>query len=120
LISLAQHLKQPNLRDPLPVDPKTCSEIAELTEHINLMIIEGAYAASRSDDGHGRFSLTPQELNKLSNHLTGIINYTQLLLDEGRQGDDKESMEMLNKVRENGERMGSILQKKIGGKKNDE
>jgi hypothetical protein len=120
LISLAQHLQQPNLRDPLPVDPKSCREIAELTEHINLMIIEGAYAASTSDVGHGRLSLTPQELNKLSNHLTGIINYTQLLLDEGQQNGDEDSFEMLSKVRENGERMGSILQKKIGGKKDNE
>ncbi len=120
LISLAQHLQKPNLRDPLPVDPKACREIADLTEHINIMIIEGAYAASSSDEAHGRFSLLPHELNKLSNHLTGIINYTQLLIDEGQQEGDEESLEMLLKVRENGERMGNILQKKIGGKKDDD
>jgi len=120
LMSLVQHLQQPNLRDPLQVDPRACREIADLTEHINLMIIEGAYAASRSDEGHGRFTLSPQELNKLSNHLTGIINYTQLLIDEGQQSGDDESLEMLVKVRENGERMGNILQKKLGGKKEDE
>jgi hypothetical protein len=119
LISLAQHLQQPNLRDPIQVDSKSCREIAELTEHINLMIIEGAYAASRSDESSGRYSLSPQELNKINNHLTGIINYTQLLIDEGQQDGDEESLEMLAKVRENGERMGSILQKKTGGKKDD-
>ena len=119
LITLAQQLQQPNLRDPLPVDQKSCREIADLTEHINKMIVEGAYVASRSEDGPGRFSLSPQELNKLSNHLTGIINYTQLLIDEGQQSGDEESLEMLGKVRENGERMGDILQKKIGGKKDD-
>lgn len=120
LIALAQHLQQPNVRDPLPIAPKSCQEIAELTEHINSMIIEGAYTASRSDESGGRFSLSPQELNKLSNHLTGIINYTQLLLDEGQQNGDEESLEMLLKVRENGERIGSIVQKKTGGKKDDE
>ncbi len=120
LMALTRHLRQPYLRDPMPVDQKSCTEIAELTEHINQMIIEGAYAASRSDDAHGRFSLSPQELNKLSNHLTGIINYTQLLIDEGLQGGDEEILEMLLKVRENGERMGSIMQKKIGGKKDDD
>lgn len=120
LIALAQHLQQPNVRDPLPVDPKSCREIADLTEHINLMIIEGAYTASRSEESGGRFSLSPQELNKLNNHLTGIINYTQLLLDEGRQSGDEESLELLLKVRENGERIEGILQKKTGGKKNDE
>jgi hypothetical protein len=120
LIALAQHLQQPNVRDPLPIAPKSCQEIAELTEHINSMIIEGAYTASKSDESGGRFSLSPQELNKLSNHLTGIINYTQLLLDEGQQNGDEERMEMLLKVRENGERIGSILQKKTGGKKDDE
>jgi hypothetical protein len=120
LMTLAQQLQQPNLRDPLPVDQKSCREIADLTEHINSMIVEGAYAASRSDEGHGRFSLSPQELNKLSNHLTGIINYTQLLIDEGQQSGDEENLELLGKVRENGERMGDILQKKIGGKKEDD
>ena len=120
LMTLAQQLQQPNLRDPLPVDQKSCREIADLTEHINSMIVEGAYAASRSDEGHGRFSLSPQELNKLSNHLTGIINYTQLLIDEGQQSGDEENFELLGKVRENGERMGDILQKKIGGKKEDD
>jgi hypothetical protein len=120
LIALAQHLQQPNVRDPLPIAPKSCQEIAELTEHINSMIIEGAYTASKSDESGGRFSLSPQELNKLSNHLTGIINYTQLHLDEGQQNGDEERMEMLLKVRENGERIGSILQKKTGGKKDDE
>lgn len=120
LIALAQHLQQPNVRDPLPIAPKSCQEIAELTEHINSMIIEGAYTASKSDESGGRFSLSPQELNKLSNHLTGIINYTQLLLDEGQQNGDEESLEMLLKVRENGERIGSIVQKKTGGKKDDE
>ncbi len=119
LMTLAQQLQQPNLRDPLPVDQKSCREIADLTEHINKMIVDGAYAASSSEDGHGRFSLTPQELNKLSNQLTGIINYTQLLIDEGQQNGDEESLEMLGKVREHGERMGDILQKKIGGKKDD-
>ena len=93
----------------------------DLIENINKMIVEGAYAVSRSEEGQGRFSLTPQEMNKLSNHLTGIINYTQLLLDEeGLHNGDEESLEMLEKVRENGERMGDILQKKIGGKKNDD
>lgn len=120
LIALAQHLQQPNVRDPLPIAPKSCQEIAELTQHINSMIIEGAYTASKSDESGGRFSLSPQELNKLSNHLTGIINYTQLLLDEGQQNGDEESLEMLLKVRENGERIGSIVQKKTGGKKDDE
>ncbi|MCL7489123.1 MAG: hypothetical protein M8357_13230 [Desulfobulbaceae bacterium] len=119
LMSLVHHLQQPDLREPLQVDPKSCREIADLTERINSMIIEGAYAASRSDEGHGRFSLTPQELNKLSNHLNGIINYTQLLIDEGGQSGDEECLDMLGKVRENGERMGNILQKKVGGKKED-
>lgn len=120
LMTLAQQLQQTKLRDPLPVDPKSCREIAELTEHINKMIVEGAYVASRSDDSHGRFTLSPQELNKISNHITGIINYTQLLIDEGQLSGSVESLEILGKVRENGERMGDILQKKIGGKKNDD
>lgn len=120
LMTLAQQLQQPNLRDPIPVDQKSCREIADLTEHINKMIIEGAYAASRNEDSSGRFSLSPQELNKLSNHITGIINYTQLLLDDGGVEGDEESLEILVKVRENGERMGDILQKKIGGKKDND
>lgn len=120
LMNIAKYLQQPNLRDPLPADPKSCREIAELTEHINMMIAEGAYAASHSEEGNGRFSFTPGELNRLSNHLTGIINFTQLLLDEGQRNGDEESLDMLSKVRDNGERMGSILQKKIGGKKHDE
>lgn len=120
LLKLAQQLQQTNFRDPLPVDQKSCKEVAELTEQINQMIIEGAYAASRSDSGDGRFSLSPQELNKLSNHLAGIINYTQLLLDELEQSGDEESLELLSKVRDNGEHMGDILQKKIGGKKDND
>ena len=120
LMTLAQQLQQTSLRDPLPVDQKSCKEIAELTEQINKMIIEGAYAASRSDSGNGRFALSPQEFNKLSNHLTGIINYTQLLLDELEQSGDDESLDLLDKVRDNGERMGDILQKKIGGKKDND
>ena len=120
LMTLAQQLQQAGLRDPLPVDQKSCKEIAELTEQINKMIIEGAYAASRSESGNGRFALSPQELNKLSNHLTGIINYTQLLLDELEQSGDEESLDLLGKVRDNGERMGDILQKKIGGKKDND
>ena len=39
---------------------------------------------------------------------------------EVEQDGDEESLELLGKVRDNGEHMGDILQKKIGGKKEDE
>lgn len=120
MMALAQHLQQANLRDPLPVNQKSCLEIADLTENINRLIIESAYVASKSGNSYGQFSLSPQEMNKLSNHLTGIINYTQLLIDDGQLSGDDENSEMLEKVRENSELMGDILQKKIGGKKDDD
>jgi len=120
LISLVQSLEQPNLRDPLPVDPKACREIAELTEQINQMILNAAYAAEGEEDGRGRFSFSPQELNRLSNALNGIMNYTQLLIDEGGKNLDEEIQELLFKVRESSEKMGSILQNKIGGKKKND
>jgi len=120
LLTLVQYLQQTNLRDPLPVDIKACKEIAELTEQINLMILEGVYVASGDDDRGGRLSFSPKELNKLSNSLNGIMNYTQLLIDEGEKSHDEEMLDLLLKVRESSEKMGSILQHKIGGKKKDE
>ncbi|MCF6239138.1 MAG: hypothetical protein L3J79_10100 [Candidatus Marinimicrobia bacterium] len=120
LLALVRALQQPKLRDPLPVDSKACREIAELTEQINLMILEGAYRASSDNDGRGRFSFSPQELNKLSNFLNGIMNYTQLLIDEGGGNQDEEVLELLLKVRESSEKMGSIVQNKIGGKKRND
>ena len=120
LITLDQYLQQTNLHDPLPVDPKACREIAELTEKINELILEGVYSASRSEDGRGRFSFSPQELNSLSNALNGIMNYTQLLLDESEKNQDEELLKLLFKIRDASEKMGSIVQNKTGGKKKDE
>lgn len=120
LITLVQYLQQPRVRDPLPVDGKACREIVELVEQINQMILEGAYVSSGDDEGRGRFSFSPQELNKLSNSLNGIMNYTQILLDEGEHDQDEEVLELLLKVRESSEKMGSILQNKIGGKKKND
>ena len=120
LITLDQFLQQTNLHDPLPVDANACREIAELTERINELILEGVYAASRSEDGRGRFSFSPQELNNLSNALNGIMNYTQLLLDESEKNQDEELLKLLLKIRDASEKMGSIVQNKTGGKKKDE
>ena len=120
LITLDQYLQQTNLHDPLPVDPKACREIAELTEKINELILEGVYSASRSEDGRGRFSFSPQELNNLSNALNGIMNYTQLLLDESEKNQDEALLKLLLKIRDASEKMGSIVQNKTGGKKKDE
>jgi len=120
LISLVQYLEQPDLNDPLPVDPRSCKEIAELTRQVNLMVAEGAFVASQSGEGKGGFTLSPKELNKLSNNLNGIINYTQLLIDEGEENNDEESLELLTKIRESGEHMGSIIQKRTGGIKGNE
>ena len=120
LITLDQYLQQTNLSDPLPVDPKACREIAELTEKINELILEGVYTANRSEDGRGRFSFSPQELNSLSNALNGIMNYTQLLLDESEKNQDEELLKLLLKIRDASEKMGSIVQNKTGGKKKDE
>ena len=117
LLSLAQSLQQSNLRDPLPVDPKACREIAVLTEQINVLILEGAYAVSKSQDITGRFSLSPQEANRMSNSLNGIINYTQLLIDECEKNQDEELLELLLKVRESSEQMGTILHNTLGGKR---
>jgi len=117
LLSLAQFLQQTNLRDPLPVDLKACKEIAELTEQINVLILEGAYAVSKSDDIRGRFSLSPQEVNKMSNSLNSIINYTQLLIDESEKDQDEEMLELLLKVRESSEQMATILHNTFGGKR---
>lgn len=120
LLNLSLALQQPSLRDPIPVDAKACREIAELTEKINQLILEGVYAASRGDDGRGRFSFSPQELNSLSNALNGIMNYTQLVIDECEKSQDEELLEFLLKIREASEKMGSMVQNKIGGKKRDE
>lgn len=120
LITLDQYLQQTNLRDPLPVDTKACREIAELTEKINELILEGVYSASRSEDGRGRFSFSPQELNSLSNALNGIMNYTQLLIDENEKDQDEELLGLLLKIRDSSEKMGSIVQNKTGGKKKDD
>ncbi|MHB8811202.1 MAG: hypothetical protein ACYC9M_14500 [Desulfobulbaceae bacterium] len=120
LITLDQYLQQTNLSDPLPVDANACREIAELTEKINELILEGVYVASRSEDGRGRFSFSPQELNNLSNALNGIMNYTQLLLDESEKNQDEELLKLLLKIRDASEKMGSIVQNKTGGKKKDE
>lgn len=120
LITLDQYLQQTNLSDPLPVDAHACREIAELTEKINELILEGVYAASRSEDGRGRFSFSPQELNSLSNALNGIMNYTQLLIDESEKDQDEELLKLLLKIRDASEKMGSIVQNKTGGKKKDE
>jgi hypothetical protein len=117
LLSLAQVLQQTNPRDPLPVDLNACKEIAELTEQINLLIMEGAYAASESEGMRGRFSLSPQEVNKMSNSLNGIINYTQLLIDECEKNQDEEMLELLLKVRESSEQMGTFLHSTLGGKR---
>lgn len=117
LLTLAQRLQQTNLRDPLPVDLKACIEIAELTEQINVLIMEGAYAVSQSEDMRGRFSLSPQEVNKMSNSLNGIINYTQLLIDECEKKEDEEMLALLMKVRESSEQMGTFLHNTFGGKK---
>jgi hypothetical protein len=120
LISLGKSLQQTSLREPLPVDAKACREIAELTEKINELILEGAYAASRSEDGRGRFSFSPQELNSLSNSLNGIMNYTQLVIDECEKNQEEELLEILLKIRDSSEKMGSLVQNKTGGKKRDE
>lgn len=120
LLNLGLALQQPSLRDPVPVDAKACREIAELTEKINQLILEGVYAASRGDDGRGRFSFSPQELNSLSNALNGIINYTQLLIDECEKSQDEELLELVLKIRESSEKMGLMVQNKTGGKKRDE
>ena len=119
LISLVRYLEEPNPREPLTIDPKSCKEIAELTRQINLIIAEGSYVAAHGEEGRGGFTLSPKELNNLSNYLTGIINYTQLLIDQSEEVDDKESLELLTKVRETGEKMSSILHNKIGGNKGD-
>lgn len=120
LISLGKSLQQTSLREPLPVDAKACREITELTEKINELILEGAYAASRSEDGRGRFSFSPQELNSLSNSLNGIMNYTQLVIDECEKNQEEELLEILLKIRDSSEKMGSLVQNKTGGKKRDE
>ncbi|MDH3329592.1 MAG: hypothetical protein OEM01_10200 [Desulfobulbaceae bacterium] len=119
LISLAQYLENPDPESPLEVDPKSCKEIAELTRQVNLMIAEGAYVSVHGGEGKGFFTLSPKELNNLSNYLTGIINYNQLLIDQSEEHDDVESLELLNKVRETGEQMSLILSNKIGGNKGD-
>jgi hypothetical protein len=120
LLNLGLALQQPSLRDPVPVDAKACREIAELTEKINELILEGVYAASRGDDGRGRFSFSPRELNSLSNALNGIMNYTQLVIDECEKSQDEALLELLLKIRESCEKMGSMVQNKTGGKKRDE
>lgn len=117
LLSLVQVLQRTTPRDPLPVDLNACREIAELTEQINLLIMEGAYAASESEGMRGRFSLSPQEVNKMSNSLNGIINYTQLLIDECEKNQDEEMLELLLKVRESSEQMGTFLHSALGGKR---
>ena len=119
LIALARYLENPDPESPLEVDPKSCKEIAELTSQVNLMIAEGAYVAVHGEEGKGFFTLSPKELNNLSNYLTGIINYNQLLIDQSEEYDDVESLELLNKVRETGERMSLILSNKIAGNKGD-
>ena len=120
LLALVRSLKQPLLRDPVPVDPKACREIVELTEQVNQLILEGGRSVAADGEGVGRFSFTPQELNRLTNALNGILNYTQLLLDEGQETYDEEVLDLLLKVRESTEKMGTIVQNKIGGmKKND-
>ncbi|GAB4337934.1 MAG: hypothetical protein Kow0089_09530 [Desulfobulbaceae bacterium] len=120
LLGLVQHLQQPIVRDPVPVDPKSCLEVAELADHINKMISEGAYGGSKGEEVAGGFYLSPPEMNRLSNRLTGIINYTQILLDDLQQSVDEEILEMLKNIRDSGERMGTILQKKRGGKKDND
>jgi len=117
LISIAQYLENPDPERPLEVDPKSCREIAELTRQVNLMIAEGEYVAVHGAEGKGIFTFSPKELNNLSNHLTGIINYTQLLIDQNEENNETEGLEFLNKIRETGERMSLILYNKIGGNK---
>lgn len=119
LITLDQALQQTSLHEPLPVDVKACREIAELTEKINELII-GAYAASRGEEGHGRFSFSPPELNSLSNALNGIMNYTQVLIDENEKSQDEELLTLLLKIRDASEKMGTIVQNKTGGRTKDE
>lgn len=120
LITLDRYLMQANLRDPVPLDPKACREVAELTGRINDLIMAGAYAGSRDGEGSGRFSFSPQELNGLSNTLNAILNYTQLLIDEGEASLEEEQRDILLKIRDSSEKMGSIVQNKTGGKKSDD
>jgi hypothetical protein len=119
LMSIARYLEDPDPANPLEVDPGSCREIADLTRQVNLMIAEGEYVAAHGAGGKGVFTLSPKELNNLSNNLTGIINYTQLLIDQGEEQGDEENLELLYKVRETGERMSLILYNKIGGSKGD-
>ncbi|HDO29985.1 MAG TPA: hypothetical protein ENG79_02855 [Desulfobacteraceae bacterium] len=121
LILLSQHLQKPNQVEPLSIDPRSCKEIADLTDHVNTMIAAGRLASANYDQSSGRYFFAPRELNKLSNYLNGIINYTQLLIDEVEQNNvDDESLEILKKVQQSGELMGSILQNKQGGRQRDD
>lgn len=121
LISLARYLENPDPENPVKEEGNSCREIVELTRQVNLMVAESAYVALHGGRNKGNFTFSPKELNSLSNNLTGIINYTQLLIDDFEEQGDDQGVELMGKVCESGEQMSLILHNKIGGgRKGDE
>ncbi len=109
LIRLSRRLHGTGQPESLPVDPKACREIGKLTTQVNHLLQNGR--ATSSEEENPMFS--PEKMNSFSNHLNGIINYTQLLIDEGQLGQsDKENKTILAKILSSGETMTSLLHEK--------
>ncbi|WP_028583685.1 hypothetical protein [Desulfogranum mediterraneum] len=106
LIKLSSQLHSQKKLQPLPPDPRACREIRELTQQLNRVILAGEQGQVVAN-GPG---FSPDKINNFSNQLNGIINYTQLLIDEERQGAAAaEKVPILEKILSSGEIMTSIL-----------
>ena len=84
----------------------SCQEIHELTGHLNQLV----RAADRQEIPPPRPMFMAHTINSISNLLNGIINYSQLLLDECRhEGADTGHTAMLEKILTHSDRISSLL-----------
>ncbi len=84
----------------------SCREVRELTDQLNQLVV----AADREEVPRAKPVFMAHTINSVSNLLNGIINYSQLLLDECRsQGADAEHTAMLEKILDHSDHISSLL-----------
>lgn len=109
LIRLSTQLQSMQESGTLEVDAKACREVADLTEGINTALLHGRKVGS--DAVHEEIS--PENMNSFSNHLNGIINYAQLLIDDDKlAASDAENITILEKILSSGEVLTSLIHEK--------
>ena len=109
LIRLTRQIQELDDLIPLESDKGACKEIKKLITELNRMVLLRNTITANDEKG----GLTPEHINTISNQLNGIINYTQLLIDEGQQDSaDAKNVTILEKILSSGEIMTAILQDK--------